>query len=901
MSNAPLDILLIEDNLADADLLQDILDESNSQQWHLTHVESLQAAIAHLDQQSAHVVLSDLSLPDTQGLEAVTRLHALFPDLAIVVLTGLRSEEVGLSSLREGAQDYLVKGQIDYHLLSRTIRYAVERSNTQRVLRQQAAAMSASRDGIAILDQDYCFTYLNQAFADIYGYSQRDELLGHSCWERYPIQSEDVICDVILPAIAQQRYWNGEILGKRLDGSIFYQELSLSGFGHQELVCIIRDISDRKQAEESLRIAQYSLDRVGDAVFLVQSNGQLIYVNEAACNALHYTQDELLSLNVSHIDPSYKPSQWKSHWELLKQRGSYTEESVNVTKFGKEIPVELSSSYLEFDNKELKCTIVRNISDRKRAEEALRQSEEKFRQLAENINDAFFLLSADGQQILYVSPGYESIWGYPCPSSHEDPKACLFDTAHRDDQDRVRAAFRVHLHDKTDLNEEYRILRPDGTERWVWIRASYVLDTAGLPYRIAGIAEDISDRKHAESALQSQIKLLQTLINTIPNPIFYKDMQGIYLGCNQAFEEYLGLSRDRIIGQTIQAIAPPALAKSYLNANDMLQYQDGSQMYECSVLKADGTQRDVIFYQAMFHDASGQSQGLVGTLLDITERKRTEADILKTLEHEKELNELKSRFISTTSHEFRTPLTTILSATELLEYPDYKLKPEKRQRYYQQIKNAVQHMIQLLDDVLLISHFGSGMLSFEPQPLDFGEFCRTLVEGIQLNAANERTIQFIYTPPTEALLSMVSDEAIALPLKPYLDEKLLRHIVSNLLSNALKYSDQESTIDFHVTILPWSDRDPSIPLVAKFLVRDQGIGVPPEDLSRLFEPFHRSKNVGTIPGTGLGLSIVKNAVDLHGGIITVDSTVGVGTTFVVELPLVFSERSAKALLSHHLN
>ncbi len=886
MSITPLSILLIEDNPADADLFQEILDEISPFHGTLTHVESLRAAIAHLNQQCVDVVLSDLSLPDAQGLEAIQQLHALFPDLAIVVLTGLRSEEVGLSALREGAQDYLVKGQIDHHLLVRTIRYAAERSKTQRVMRQQAAAMAASRDGIAILNRNFCFTYLNQAFAEICGYDNPDSLVGRLCWELCAAHEQLRIRQVVLPAIAAGGHWSGEMMGCRQDGTLFDQELSVSEFGQQEFVCLIRDISDRKAAEESLRITRYSLDRVGDAVFMVQKNGRFLYVNEAACESLGYGYDELMARRVEDIDPNFAEKNWAQHWEFLKQQGSYTQESVNITKTGQHVPVELSSSYVNFDGQELKCTIVRNISDRKQSEEALRQSEEKFRQLAENIRDAFFLLSADGRQLLYISPGYQDIWGCTCPSLNEDPKACLFDAAHLADQSRIRDAFRIHLREKTEFNEEYRILQPDGTVRWVWMRASCVLDAAGFPYRIAGIAEDISDRKTAESALQSQFRLLQTLIDTIPNPIFYKNLRGVYLGCNRAFENYLGTKRDRIIGKTIHEVAPQ-LSDSYDDDDRILQQTGGSQVYERAVQCADGTRRDAIFYKAIFPDVNGQPQGIVGTILDITERKQTEAEVLRTLEHEKELNELKSRFISTASHEFRTPLTTILSATELLEYPDYKIKPEKRDRYYRQIKSAVQHMIQLLDDVLLISRYDSGRLSFEPMPIDLAEFCRTLVEGMQLNAAEQRHITLDYQLPP------LPTGAIALPLRPYLDEKLLRHIISNLLSNALKYSPTDSRVDFQVQIAP-APPAAAHPLTATFKVRDRGIGIPPEDISRLFEPFHRAKNVGTIPGTGLGLSIVKNAIDLHGGTIYTDSKVGEGTTFIVTIPLYFSESYASA-------
>ncbi|HEY9668178.1 MAG TPA: HAMP domain-containing sensor histidine kinase, partial [Coleofasciculaceae cyanobacterium] len=215
-----------------------------------------------------------------------------------------------------------------------------------------------------------------------------------------------------------------------------------------------------------------------------------------------------------------------------------------------------------------------------------------------------------------------------------------------------------------------------------------------------------------------------------------------------------------------------------------------------------------------------------------------------------------------TSHEFRTPLCTILSSADLLELYGIQWSEERKLEHLQRIQTAVQRMTHLLDDVLLIGQAEAGKLEFKPSPLDLDKFCGDLVTEVQLSTGSKHTIAFIKRGQCTTAR---------------MDEKLLRHIFSNLLSNAIKYSLTNSTVHFEVNC---QDEE------ATFQIRDQGLGIPEEDQQRLFEAFHRAKNVGTIAGTGLGLAIVKKSVDLHGGHIVVESIVGVGTTFTVTLPLI---------------
>jgi len=243
-------------------------------------------------------------------------------------------------------------------------------------------------------------------------------------------------------------------------------------------------------------------------------------------------------------------------------------------------------------------------------------------------------------------------------------------------------------------------------------------------------------------------------------------------------------------------------------------------------------------------------------------------EIRDALTKEKELGELKSRFVTMTSHEFRTPLTIILSSAELLERYSLKWSEEKKLNHLQRIQTTVKHMTGLLNDVLLLGKAEAGKLECNPALLDVVQFCCDLIEESQITTESH-TINFV----SQTNCIHVNQDNCN---KAYLDDKLLRHILSNLLSNAIKYSPQGGIVNFE---LIWQQGE------VIFRIQDQGIGIPVADQAQLFNSFHRASNVGTLSGTGLGLAIVKRSVDLHGGKIAVNSEVGVGTTFTVSLPL----------------
>jgi signal transduction histidine kinase len=244
-------------------------------------------------------------------------------------------------------------------------------------------------------------------------------------------------------------------------------------------------------------------------------------------------------------------------------------------------------------------------------------------------------------------------------------------------------------------------------------------------------------------------------------------------------------------------------------------------------------------------------------------------EIRKALIQEKELSGLKTRFITTASHEFRTPLGIISSSTGLLEDYDHKLDRPKKLKHWHRIQSAVKHMTTLLEDILLIYQTDAGKLDCNRSEFDLISFCRELVEELEISSNAKGRFNLTMAHP-DVNISLVDGYSV------WMDSKLVRQILTNLLSNAIKYTLGDDRVQFNIICTQET---------VTFQIADRGIGISAEDRIRLFESFHRGTNVNNIPGTGLGLSIVKRCVDLHGGTIDLTSEIDIGTTFIVNLPL----------------
>ena len=336
---------------------------------------------------------------------------------------------------------------------------------------------------------------------------------------------------------------------------------------------------------------------------------------------------------------------------------------------------------------------------------------------------------------------------------------------------------------------------------------------------------------------------------------------------NDAACSILGYTREELLKLGVRDIVPPPKI-----CDDVMlkKFADEKRrLFEIDHIAKDGSRHPVEVRVNIF-EINGKRIGM-GIARDITDRRLAEAEQQKAFEKQKELAELRSQFISTISHEFRTPLSSIQLTVELLEDQLADVSPEVKAKRFKRIKCGINRMTQLLEDVLLIGKIEAGKQEFNPKPLDLESFCDEIVEEMQSIAGNKQRINFA-----------TKTQGVKLR-KVQMDEKLVRHILSNLLSNAIKYSKPDTKVQFDLCYVISNSLESKPHIV--FRIQDRGIGIPPQDQPKLFESFHRAKNVSLIPGTGLGLAITKNCVTLHGGEISVESTVDVGTTFTVTIPV----------------
>ena len=493
--------------------------------------------------------------------------------------------------------------------------------------------------------------------------------------------------------------------------------------------------------------------------------------------------------------------------------------------------------------------------ERKQAFEAMHRSEERYRNVVEQVGQGMVVLR--GSAVLYANSRACSMLG-------STPEALAREgwTTRMAPEDRARLA--AEFADggpgpDADARREIQLTQDDGSLRWIEMGATRVhWDHA--PSTLAFLS-DITQRKQLELALRRTSFEREAMLNTALVGISF-NVRGRIVWVNEKCAELAGMSRQALIGLSPEIFYSSAAdyAAEKARSDEALRTQ-GVYSTERRTQRPNGEGLWVLL-SGRCVEVGDPDAGVIWTLLDVTERRRAEDDIRQTLERQRELNVLRSRFVTMTSHEFRTPLAAIFSSAELLRHYDARLPAEERQALLQSIESAVKRMEHMLNRILLIGRAEAEMLEFTPQVCDLQALCARCVQEAQQQHPQARSV-------------LQWEWALAQP-EWLCDAKLLGHILGNLLSNALKYSPDGGLVQFRVEPHPQG-----IALV----VQDQGIGIPEAEQADMFESFHRGSNVGSIEGTGLGLSIVKKAVDLHGGQIDLHSRPGSGTCFRIQLPL----------------
>ncbi len=493
--------------------------------------------------------------------------------------------------------------------------------------------------------------------------------------------------------------------------------------------------------------------------------------------------------------------------------------------------------------------------ERMQAYAAMQRSEERYRNVIEQVGQGMMVLQME--RVLFCNARAATMVGFMEGGLHGQDW-----TVHLQPQDReqaLRSLGTLSLPGESSMRLELRLLDADGSTRWLDMGATLV-QWEGEPATLAFLS-DITQRKQLELALRRTSFEREAMLNTALVGISFNVRDQI-VWVNEKCAEMAGLPREELIGQSPRIFyeSDAEYAQEKCRSESSLR-STGTYNSERYTLRHGGEKAWVLIAGRCVEDRDPDA-GVIWTLLDVTDRRKAEDDIRNALEAQRELNVLRSRFVAMTSHEFRTPLASILSSAELLQHYAHRMTEPERADLLRSIESGVQRMTHMLDRVLLIGKAEAEMLEFHPQPMNLRALLDELIHDAtqQFSQAHNRiTLDWQHGCATQNA-----------------DASLCRHIFSNLLSNALKYSPQGGDVELRVR----QDGEHT-----SIEVQDHGIGIPADELHHLFESFHRATNVGAIAGTGLGLSIVKKSVDLHRGNIEVHSELGRGTRFTVRLPI----------------
>jgi PAS domain S-box-containing protein len=622
----------------------------------------------------------------------------------------------------------------------------------------------------------------------------------------------------------------------------------------------------RKEAEEELQTSE-ERHRL-----LFESNPQPAYVydletlrfiavNEATVRHYGFSREELLTkMTVKDIRPPEKVAEFLERIKQVNpEQDTILAPSVHRKKDGTVIDVEITSHVLSFAGRQAEIVLVNDVTERKRAEEEIRRSEEKYRNILETIEEGYFEANLAGE-FTFCNDALCRMSGFTSDELMELNSKQYVD----EENAAILRNFIAQLY-KTNKSSaslvKYEIIRKDGKRRIHESSVLLVRDEKSEPVGFRGVARDITERKQAEEALALESSLMQTLMDNIPDAIYFKDTQSRFVRVSKHVH--------------LKGIDKPedALGKTDFDFFDdehaRVAYEDERRIMETgeSVINKverevyhDGSIGWVLTTKVPIYDTNGKVTGIVGASRDITERKLIEEELEQTRDAALESARLKSEFLANMSHEIRTPMNGVLGMTGLLL--DTNLGEEQRD-YAQTIQTSADALLRIIDDILDFSKIEAGQLNFEKIDFDLNDAVESAVELLAERARVKgiELASLVYKDVPTALKS---------------DAGRLRQVLTNLIGNAIKFTE---TGEVTVSVKKEKETDKYVSL--RFEVADTGIGISKEQQRKLFHAFVQADGSTTrkYGGTGLGLAISKQLVEMMGGDIGIESEPGKGSTF----------------------
>jgi PAS domain S-box-containing protein len=710
-----------------------------------------------------------------------------------------------------------------------------------------------------VLGKDLVQTYITEDYKESVKKVLDDALLGKETANyEFPLFAKDGTRVMVLLNSSTRRDVNGEITG-------------VLGVG-QDITELAKNRTETESIAKELR--QF-IETANAPIFGIDNQGLVNEWNQTSEDITGFTKNEVLGKDLvqTYITEDYQEAVKKVLDNALLGTETTNYEFPLFAKDGTRVMVLLNSSTRRNANGKITGVLgvgqdITQIDKLRTASESIAK---ELRQFIETANAPIFGIDNQGL-VNEWNQTSEDITGF---TKNEVLGKDLVQTYITEDyQEAVKKVLDNALLGTETANYEFPLFAKDGTRVMVLLNSSTRRDANGKITGVLGVGQDITQIDTLRTASESIAKELRQFIETANAPIFGIDNQGLVNEWNQTSEDITGFTKNEVLGKDlVQTYITEDYQEAVKKVLDNALLGEETANFEFPLFTKDKKPLMVLLNSSTRRNANGEVTGVLGVGQDITElvgyRKKLELKVnqrtLKlneALKKEKELNELKSKFVSTASHEFRTPLSAINFAAGSIKKYWTKMEPTMIEKKLNKIEDQVMHMKKLLDDVLIVGQAEAGKIMYNPVYVNLGDFINEIIEEVD-NSYNK--LHKILLIDTEELKSSTI----------FIDEKLGRNIFINIISNAVKFSPNADK----VTIEFSSEKNYTV-----ISVTDFGIGIPKSELTNIFNPFTRGENVDLIQGTGLGLSIVKGAIDVLGGKIIVNSTIGNGTSFTVKIP-----------------
>jgi|GEM_PF-280936 len=593
--------------------------------------------------------------------------------------------------------------------------------------------------------------------------------------------------------------------------------------------------------------------------------GNIMMINQTELDWLGYTQAELIGMPFIRLLNRESQGVFQVHFPDFKRRGWLKDLELDlIRKNGTSFPILVNATAVyKPDGSYLmsRSTLLDN-SERKKAEQALRQSEQTYRALFDNSNDGIFLMSPERVELMANRKALELV-EYSEEEYRQLNNEYIVQQAEQDD---AVANFAAVLRGETVPLYERTLVTKSGAEVPVEINLSAIRDTDGKIFMVQSVVRDITLRKQAEKNLRESEEQNRLLFEESPDAIALLDSAGAIQRVNRAFEQLAALPRQRIIGQKADQIGLMTSQMSdhlVMAVNQAVSRQDNFVNVEYQITDVDGSARDI--ESRIFILKLGGVDHLLVTSRDISIHKKAQETLRRAnVELERALR-MKDEFMANMSHELRTPLNAILGISESLEEQLIGPLNEKQMKYIQTVSESGRHLLALINDILDLSKIEAGRMTLSIQSVPVEQIIQSSLRMVK-ELTHKKNLQ----------VSSVLDSRVRVV---EVDERRIKQVLVNLLGNAVKFTPENGKIGVEVS------GDPQARQVV-ITVWDTGIGIEAEDKPRLFQPFVQlDSGLGRArSGTGLGLALVAQIMRLHGGRVDVQSQVGEGSRFSIYFP-----------------